>query len=101
MQLCFQLEKILHHEFDSIVNIQLTLWPINLVGGDFLVKFHRNMMLSMPAEATYLHEGYKSSAITDYLCPLSVRIKLGYCYVVFIIKNSVQSLKIILFLIWM
>jgi len=55
----------------------------------------------MPAEATYLHEGYKSSAIIDYLCPLSVRIKLGYCYVVFIIKNSLRSLKIILFLIWM
>ena len=55
-----------------------TLWPINLTGVDFFVRFHRSIILSIPAEATYLQEGYKSSAITDYLCPFKVRIKLGY-----------------------
>jgi len=48
-----------------------------LTGVDFFVKFHSSIMLSIPAEATYLQEGYKSSAMTDYLCPLRVRIKLG------------------------
>jgi hypothetical protein len=54
-----------------------TLCPISLTGVDFFVKFHSSIMLSIPAEATYLQEGYKSSAMTDYLCPLRVRIKLG------------------------
>lgn len=38
------------------------------------------MMLSMPAEAMYLQDGYKSRAITDYLWPLSVRMRVGYYY---------------------
>lgn len=36
-------------------------------GATFLVRFHRNIMLSIPADATYLQDGYKSKAITDYL----------------------------------
>ena len=44
-----------------------TLWPISFSGGDFFARFHRKMMLSMPADATYLQEGYKSRAIIDYL----------------------------------
>ena len=62
-----------------------TLWPSNFNGAVFLVRFHRNIMLSMPAEAMYLHDGYKSNAITDYLCPFNVLIKLGYDYLLFII----------------
>jgi len=38
------------------------------------------MMLSIPAEAMYLHDGYKSSAITDYLWPLRALIRVGYYY---------------------
>lgn len=56
-------------------------------GGDFLVKFHRNIILSIPADATYLQDGYKSNAITDYLCPFNVRINVGYSYIIFCIDD--------------
>lgn len=38
------------------------------------------MTLSIPAEATYLQEGYKSKAITDSLCPLRVLKRVGSPY---------------------
>ena len=41
------------------------------------MRFHRKMVLSMPAEATYLQEGNKSRAIIDYLCPFSVLMRVG------------------------
>ena len=72
--------RILNHGFGSTLKTMVTLWPMSLRGAAFFVRFHRNIMLSIPAEATYLQEGYKSNAITDYLCPFNVLIKVGYYY---------------------
>lgn len=38
----------------------------------------------MPADATYLQEGYKSKAIIDYLWPFKLRIKVGSSSVILV-----------------
>ena len=42
------------------------------------------MTLSIPAEATYLHVGWRSRDMMDYLCPLRVLIRHG-SYSLFIV----------------
>lgn len=54
-----------------------TLWPKSLLGGACLAKSQSKIILSMPAEATYLQVGCKSKVIIDSLCPFRVLIKLG------------------------
>ena len=53
------------------------LWPMSLLGGTFLFTSQSKITLSIPAEATYLHAGCRSSDIIDYLCPFKDRIKQG------------------------
>ena len=48
-----------------------TLCPRSLCGCDCLEMSQSRMTLSMPAEATYLEVGCRSSDMMDYLCPLS------------------------------
>ena len=55
----------------------VTLCPSSLLGGTCLVRSQRRMTLSMPAEATYLQVGCRSSDIMDSLWPLRVRIRQG------------------------
>jgi len=54
-----------------------TLCPVSFTGAVFFVKFHRKITLSIPADAMYLQDGYKSNAITDYLCPFRVLRRVG------------------------
>jgi len=61
-----------------------TLCPRSLFGGCVLVRSHNRMTLSIPAEATYLHVGWRSRDMMDYLCPLRVLIRHG-SYSLFIV----------------
>lgn len=61
-----------------------TLCPRSLFGGCVLVRSHNRMTLSIPAEATYLHVGWRSRDMIDYLCPFRVLIRHG-SYSLFIV----------------
>ncbi len=54
-----------------------TLCPSSLCGCVCLARSQRRMTLSMPAEATYLQVGCRSSDMMDSLCPLSERMRQG------------------------
>ena len=62
-----------------------TLWPINFCGWVFLFRFHKSILLSIAAEAIYLHEGCKSKVIIDYLCPFNDLIRYGSSKLLFIL----------------
>lgn len=68
-----------------------TLWPNSLLGGTCRVRSHRRITLSIPAEATYLQVGCRSSDMIDYLCPLRVLIRQGSSSLFILILNYLQE----------
>jgi len=56
---------------------EITLCPRSFLGCVCLVRSHKRITLSMPAEATYFVVGWRSRDMIDSLCPLSDLIRQG------------------------